>query len=178
MKSHKRVIYKRFNWRTLLISLTILWCAVAGHYSTLDNTYSVEPQKALALMEPIVVDYASTTEEKIAYYFPRNATVMVAIAKAESGLSMDAKGYNCYYLNGVATRTPVKGGSRACNPEDRGMAWSADCFVLQHNQKGTSCPHGVTVDEHLQQMSELSKVCGLNCWWAYKNGSYLKYMPK
>lgn len=52
------------------------------------------------------------------------------IAKNESGYRKNAVGYNCIY----------DGKSQACKKEDRNLAWSVDCGVMQINVKGTVCP--------------------------------------
>ena len=178
-KSHKYKYGGRvFNWRTAVLSLTIFFCAVLSHYGNKDNVYVAEKTQDV-FMKPVVVDNPQdeSIETKIRKYFPRSHKTVIAIAYAESGMSMDAVGYNCYYYHGKATTTPIKGGSKACKVSDRHLAWSTDCFVLQDNQpKGVkTCPKDVTVDEHLQEMAELSKTCGLRCWSAYNNGTWKKY---
>lgn len=191
--SHSRQYGNRVtNPYTIIFSTAILciWLISGNDY---EDTYVAE-KKAEVFMKPVVVevkkevvkvavkkDSKATIEEKIRLHFPRNADVMVAIAYAESGMSMTAKGYNCFYNNDKTKvyRERVKGSySAACLPEDRVYAHSADCYVLQDNKKGTTCPQGVTVDQHLKEMAELSKVCGLDCWWAYKNKTYLKYLAQ
>lgn len=170
-KTGRRVI----NWRTLVISTTLLWCAVAGSYADRDELYVKEQD---VFMKPVVVVPEPTIEDKIRFYFPRNGNTMIAIAHAESGMKMESKGYNCYYSNGVATTTKIKGGSKACKVADRHLAHSVDCYILQDNQNSTTCLENKNIDEHLKEMAELSKVCGLDCWWAYKNKTYLKYLAQ
>lgn len=64
----------------------------------------------------------------------------------------------------------------ACKKQHRIYSWSIDCFLLQKNYIGLkTCPKDVTVDEHLKEVAELSKVCGFKCWSAYNNKSYLAY---
>lgn len=176
MKSHKYNYGGRvLNWRTAVVSITILWCAIAGYHSDRDEVYVREPD---VFMKPIVVDMPEneSIETKIRKYFPRNATTMVAVAHAESNLNHNAVNWNCYYSHGVATTTKVKGGSRSCDKKDRALAWSMDCGVLMKNYIGVKqCPK-VDVDEHLQEMAELSKVRGFQPWVAYTNGSYKKYL--
>jgi len=178
--NHSRHYGNRLNWRALVISGTLLACLVTSNYSNQEVVYTAEvPQP---FMEPVIVEVAEpvkeeTIEEKFQRYFPRSHKTMLAIAKAESGMKMESKGYNCYYYQGMATTTPIKNGSKACKVQDRPLAHSVDCFILQDNQpKSTVCPEGVSVDQHLEEMAELSKICGLECWWAYKNKSYLAHM--
>lgn len=180
-KAGRRVM----NWRVGVMSIAILWCAVTGYYSNMDDTYVAE-KKQDVFMKPIVVvapkvktTHKEVIESKIAHYFPRNAKVMVAIAKAESGLSMEAKGYNCFYNHSQTKvyRERVKGSySSACLPKDRVYAYSVDCFALQRNYQGQECPKGVTLDQHLQDVASLSRVQGLQAWAAFNNKSYEKHL--
>lgn len=179
MKNHKRVIYNRLNWRTAVISLAIFWCAVTGYYSNQDNTYVADAPEVSVFMTATVVESEPTIEDKIKVYFPRSWKTMIAIAHAESGMNMNAKGYNCFYNKDetVVYETRVKGAhSGACKKEHRVYAHSVDCFALQKNYKGKECPTSVTVDEHLKEVAELSKVQGLSAWAAFNNGSYKKYL--
>lgn len=193
--SHSRTYGNRINWRSLTIAFTLATCFFIGSYADRDDSYVAEQD---AFMKPVVFevihecgtdleDVCSSTrgklgkfsdnniEDKIRQYFPKNWKTMIAVAHAESNMSMDAQGWNCYYINGKATSTPIKGGSKACKVEDRAKAYSTDCFVLQKNYKGQKCPEGVSLDQHLQEVSELSKVQGLQAWSAYNNKSYLVY---
>lgn len=178
MKSHKYKVGRRvMNWRVAVLSLTIVSCAVLSHYGNIDNTYVAEPQVFLA---PVIVDHPEdeSIETKIRKYFPRNGTTMIAIAHAESGMNHNATGYNCYYSQGKATTTPVKGGSRACKVEDRHLAWSVDCGVLQKNYVGRkTCPK-IPLDQHLKEVAELSRVQGLGAWVSYNQGAHQKYLTK
>lgn len=118
-------------------------------------------------------------EEKIKQYFPKSHKTMIAIAHAESGMDMNAKGYNCYYNKSETTvySTRVKGShSAACKSQHRKFAYSVDCFILQKNYKGQDCPKNMTVDQHLSEVAKLSKVQGLQAWSAYKNNSYKNYV--
>lgn len=177
--SHKGI--DLLNWRIWVLVATILFCLIASHYGNKDNSYRKEISSLF--MPPKVVETPKIEcpidghiEETIAKHFPKNKCKMIAIAKAESRLKMSAKGFNCYYSKGVATTTPIKGGSKACKVEDRHLAHSVDCFILQDNQPGSKeCPKGVTLDQHVKEMAELSRICGLNCWWAYRDGSWKKY---
>lgn len=147
-----------------------------NHY---DDTYvrENEPQVFLA---PVIVDHPEdeSIETKIRKYFPRSHVTMIAIAHAESGMNHNATGYNCYYSQGKATTTPVKGGSRACKVEDRPLAHSVDCGVLQKNYVGRkTCPK-VPIDQHLKEVAELSRVQGLGAWASYNQGAHQKYLTK
>lgn len=97
-----------------------------------------------------------------------NPDVFLAIAKAESGLSMTAKNYNCVY-NGKST---------SCAKSDRHLAWSVDCGPLQLNFRGLHCPkEAMTLDTHLDLALGRFKAQGLRAWSAYNNKSYMKYLP-
>lgn len=179
-RSHK---YKHggrvFNPYTFVFSTLILVLWMISEVNHYDDTYvrENEPQVFLA---PVIVDHPEdeSIETKIRKYFPRNGTTMIAIAHAESGMNHNATGYNCYYSQGKATTTPVKGGSRACKVEDRHLAWSVDCGVLQKNYVGRkTCPK-IPLDQHLKEVAELSKVQGLGAWVAYQTGAHQKYLTK
>lgn len=129
----------------------------------------------------LVIRKTLTTEDKIMQYFPRNGKIMIAIAHAESNMNNDAKGYNCYYNsdNTIVYTEKVKGShSGVCKKHHRAYAWSVDCFVLQKNYKGKECPTGVTLDQHLQEVADLSRVQGLEAWSSYRNGKHLVYLEK
>lgn len=176
-KSHKYRFGKRVNPLSISIALLIalIWCTSGNNY---DDTYVREP--VAVYMTATVVEHPQdeSIETKIRKHFPRHGTTMIAIAHAESGMSMSAKGWNCFYSNGKATTTPIKGGSNACKVEDRHLAWSVDCFALQRNYKGKDCPKGVTVDEHLKEVADLSRVQGLDAWTVYRTGAYKRYLAQ
>lgn len=178
-KSHKYKVGGRvLNWRVAVLSATILWCAVVGSHVDDDNTYVREPSEVAVFMTATVVEHPEdeSVETKIRKYFPRSHKTMVAVAYAESNLNHDAMNWNCYYYHGKATTTPIKGGSRSCDKKDRSLSWSIDCGVLMKNYIGKkTCPK-VSVDEHLQEMAELSKKRGFQPWSAFNNGSYKKYL--
>lgn len=169
--NHKYHYGKRvFNWRTIVLSATILWIGVTSHYANLDNTYQAEP--VLTLPNPREVGVIPSVEDKIREYFPRNWKTMIAVAHAESNMDMNAVNYNCYYFHGKATTTPIKGGSKACKKEDRHLAWSKDCGILQLNTRSKECPDE-TIDEHLKRAADLSKSQGLEAWVTYNTKKYL-----
>lgn len=124
------------------------------------------------------VDEQEVIIQKIKDYFPRNADTMVAIAKAESHLNPEAKGYNCWYnaKETIVYTTKVKGShSTSCKVSHRMYAYSVDCGVLQKNYKGRTCPVE-SLDQHLEIVRDLSLLQGLEAWSAYNNGSYKKYL--
>lgn len=176
--SHSYNYGKRINPVSIGISLVIafIWC-ISGDY---DDTYVADKPEVSVFMTATVVENPEneSIETKIRKYFPRSSKTMLAVAYAESGLNHDAQNWNCYYSHGVATTTPIKGGSRSCEKKDRALAWSMDCGVLMKNYIGVKqCPK-VDVDEHLQEMAELSKARGFQPWVAYSNGSYKKYLSQ
>lgn len=159
-----------------------------------DLSYVREPD---LFMKPVIVVPEPSLEEKIMEYFPRSWKTMIAVAHAESRMSMDAIGYNCYYegyYGTIKTSTGLKkipiitnetalskktDGviSVACLKKDRSFAWSVDCFLLQKNYVGRkTCPEGVSLDQHLKEVSDLSKQQGLKAWAAYNNGSYKQHL--
>ena len=173
-KSHKRVRFYRVNPLSVSLALVIalMWLCTPPDY---DDVYVAEPE---VFMQPIVVEVEPTPEQKIQQYFPRSWKTMIAIAHAESQMNPKAKGWNCYYNKDetIVYSTRVKGAhSTACKPSHRNLAYSVDCNILQRNVKGQVCPEQ-TLDEHLQEVAELSRVQGLSAWSAYNNKSYLKYL--
>lgn len=162
----------RINWRSLVLALVIAFIWLVSEQNKYDDTYVADKKEAVVFMSPIVIP---SIDDKIQEYFPRNWKTMIAVAYAESHMSMKAKGYNCYYYKGVATTTKIIGGSKSCDLQDRNKAHSVDCFILQKNYKGKECPKGMTVEKHLKEVSELSKVQGLQAWSSFNNNSYKKY---
>ncbi len=179
MKSHKYKFGRRINWRSILLAMVFPICFTVSHYTNLDNTYVREPD---VFMKPVVVVPEPTLEDKIKEYFPRSWKTMIPIAYAESGMRMNAIGYNCFYNKDetVVYEHRVKGShSTACKKEHRKLAWSVDCFALQKNYPGRkTCPEGVTVDMHLREVAELSKVQGLKAWSSFNQGKHLAYINK
>jgi hypothetical protein len=177
--SHSRHYGNRFNWRALVISGTLLACFVMSNYGNQEKEY-VADKPELTLLVPVIVEPEPTVEDKIRFYFPKSWKTMIAIAHAESGMDHDAIGYNCFYnyKETILYIERVKGShSTSCKKEHRKYAWSVDCGILQRNYKGKSCPD-VSVDEHLEEVAELSKVQGFKAWAAYNNNSYKKYLAK
>lgn len=116
--------------------------------------------------------------ELIKKHFPVNGDTMVRIAKAESGLKVKAINYNCYYNvdETIVYETRVKGSHGAsCHKGHEKYSFGVDCSILQFHYRGLKqCPD-IPLEKHMEMSAELSKVCGLNCWVAYSNGSYKKY---
>lgn len=178
--SHSRHYGNRIlNWRTVILSVSILACVVMSNYGNQDKIYVAEKSE-LTFLVPVIVEPEPTIEDKIRQYFPKSWKTMIAIAHAESHMDMEAVGYNCFYNKNetVVYETRVKGShSAACKPSHRKYAHSVDCFALQRNYKGKICPD-VSVDEHLEDVAKLSKVQGFKAWAAYNNNSYKKYLVK
>lgn len=115
---------------------------------------------------------ASSVETQIHEAFGKNGKLAVAVAKAESSLRSDAKGWNCYYWYNS------KRYSGACKPDDRHKAWSVDCGIFQINVKGQECPTELYDVKHnikvAKSMSESER--GWKHWWTYNTGKYLKFL--
>lgn len=173
MKNTTRTYYKELGALITIIFVGFLYyCNLQWELD--DLAYVREPD---VFMKPIVVVPEQTIEDKIREYFPRSWKTMIAVAHAESRMNNDAIGYNCFYYQGKATTTPIKNGSKACDVKDRSLAWSVDCFLLQKNYVGRkTCPEGVSLDQHLKEVSDLSKQQGLTAWSAYNNGSYKRHL--
>lgn len=178
--SHSRQYGNRINPLSIAIAILIalMWLLSPADYG--DEIYKAEQLPITNQTRDISVNNQLTKKEienKIKQYFPRSHKTMIAVAYAESGLNQEAKGWNCYYnkKETIVYSTKVKGShSTACKVSHRIYAHSVDCNVLQRNVKGQICPKQ-TLDEHLKEVSELSKKQGLKAWSAYNNKSYLTY---
>lgn len=93
--------------------------------------------------------------------------VAVAVAKSESGLDPNAKGYNCRYGNR----------STSCKPEDRHRAWSVDCGVFQINTLTKDCPeHLMDVETNIRIAKEMQSKRGWQPWVGYWNGQWKNHL--
>ena len=166
---------------TFIFSATILVLWMISEVNHYDDTYVRENEQQVFLT-PIVVDHPEdeSIETKIRKYFPRSHVTMIAIANAESGMSNGAKNWNCWYdKDGKISSTYIKGGGRACKVEDRKYAFGVDCFVLQAHYMGRKdCPKDVSLDQHLQEMAELSKARSFQPWAVYNTGAYRRYLTQ
>lgn len=171
--------YKTTYYKEVAAAITTLFIGflVYAHLSS-ENQEIYVREEAPKIVTTVPMSEEQMLEAKIREYFPRNGDTMVAIAKAESHLDHDAKGWNCYYNEkGTVVYTSRVAGSHsaACEVSQRIYAYSVDCGILQRNYKGQICPK-VSIDEHLQEVSNLSRKQGLEAWSAYNNGSYKKYL--
>lgn len=107
-------------------------------------------------------------ENRIKETFGKDGDIMVAVALAESeGRVEDAVGYNCW----------SGGRSVPCPKDERENAWSVDCGLFQINTRGNVCPeHLFDAEKNLERARQIYKEQGIGAWWAYKNGSYKKYL--
>lgn len=122
--------------------------------------------------DPSPVRASSVVEEKIYEVFSEEGRLAVAVAKAESSLNPEAKGWNCYYWYNS------KRYSGACKESERNKAWSVDCGLFQINVTGQECPTELYDIEHntkvAKNMSESER--GWAHWWTYNTGKYKKYL--
>ena len=92
-----------------------------------------------------------TIEEKIAEAFPENPAVMIAVAKAESG------------LNPLATNRNTNG--------------SRDIGLMMINSvHGNDDLEMFDVDKNLAEARKVYEKQGITAWAAFNNGSYLKFL--
>lgn len=93
--------------------------------------------------------------------------VALAVAKSESGLDPNAKGWNCKY----GTK------STSCKPEDRGKAWSVDCGIYQINSVTKDCPeHLMDVEVNIAIAKEMQSKRGWSPWVGYWNGQWKNHL--
>lgn len=103
------------------------------------------------LTEKTSTGQASSIEEKIKKEFGENAKIMLAIAKAESG------------LKSVISK-PNKNGTR-----DVGIFQINDCH-------GYSVEERLDPEKNIQMAKKVFEKQGFLAWSVYKNKSYLKYL--
>ena len=104
--------------------------------------------------------YSLTDDNKL-------ATTLSAIAVAESGLIPTAKNWNCKYGKEYMS----------CKKEDRYLAFSVDCGILQLNFKGLHCPEWTyDMHENIKGGLKIYKEQGLNAWVVYKKGTYKQHL--
>lgn len=128
---------------------------------TQDTVSGMEEQQASLEVAP------SAVEDKICAVFGEDCEIMIAIAKAESGLKADSIGYNCMY----------EGKSAVCKTEDRHLAWSVDCGILQINHRGKVCPSELLeVDNNLEVGKKILNTQGLTAWSSFKANKHLKFL--
>lgn len=110
---------------------------------------------------------SKTPDQYLHEIFGSKAKIAKAILTHESGLKLDAVGYNCYY----------GGKSKACKKNDIHKAWSVDCGIAQINVKGKKCPKELfTLEGNFEEVERIYKTQGLNAWVSYKTGAYKKYL--
>ena len=113
-----------------------------------------------------------TLEQHLQHIFSSQTLVATAVLKHESGLNLNAKGYNCFYYKEDGTRY-----STFCKKEDRSKAWSVDCGIGQINVKGQICPkHLMTLEGAMEIVEKKYKEEGLEAWVSYTSGAYKKFL--
>lgn len=109
----------------------------------------------------------SAIEDKIRKAFPGEEKIALAVAKSESGLDPNAKGYNCKYGER----------STSCKPEDRHKAWSVDCGIFQVNIVSQECPeHLMDPESNIAIAKEMQSKRGWNPWVGFWNGQYKNHL--
>ena len=112
----------------------------------IENTRIIEPVQAKEIEVKEL-----TIEEKISKMFPENPTVMIAVAKAESG------------LDPMATNRNTNG--------------TRDIGILMVNSvHGYDDLEMFDVDKNLAAAREVYDKQGITAWSAFNNGSYKKFM--
>lgn len=173
--------YKRTYYKEQGALLGLVFIFIVFIFPAMYQNGHISYQREAEVATTTITTVAPTPEEKIKQYFPKSYPTMIAIAHAESRMKMEAKGYNCYMNKNetiVYTERVAGSHSGACPEQWRKYAWSVDCFVLQKNYKGKVCPKGVSLDQHLQEVAELSKVQGLEAWSSFNSGRHLQYLTQ
>lgn len=87
------------------------------------------------------------------------------VAKNESGWRHDAQGWNCIY----------DGKSQACKKQDRHLAWSVDCGLLQINVKGKVCPQELfDIKVNISRAVAMYERRGWSPWVAARSLGYVR----
>ena len=134
-------------------------------FFTVFSLLGFQPQRTT--VDDLQIVKPKTAEQHIQEIFGTKAKIATAVLTHESGLKLDAKGYNCMY----------NGKSKACKKEDRPKAWSVDCGISQVNVKGKICPPELlTLEGNMEAVEKIYKEQGLNAWVSYKNGKYKKHL--
>jgi hypothetical protein len=104
-----------------------------------------------------------------------------AIFRHESGLQLNAKGWNCEYEKWSWRHGRKIKVYTACKPEDRGSAknWSVDCGVAQINVRGQVCPAELmTLEGNLAAAKKLYDERGFEPWVSKERGYYRQFMGR
>ena len=80
--------------------------------------------------EELIIVQPPTVEQHIQRIFGTQARVATAVLKAESGMKLNAKNYNCFYYRNDGSKY-----STSCKKDDKSKAWSVDCGFAQINVK-------------------------------------------
>lgn len=186
INQYKTTYHKEYGAFIAVVYITIMFFATSWKEWHEDSIY-IRSEEPLAIViapitneAPMATDSKSNIEQKIRETFPNHADIMVAVAKAESRLTTTAKGYNCYYNKDetIVYTSKVKGShSTSCKVTQRQYAWSVDCFVLQRNYIGKECPD-ITLEQHLQEVQDLSRKQGLQAWASYNSGYYKRFLTQ
>ena len=191
---HGNRLKNKFVW---IISSAIFACAMLSHFGNVQDmntpdevnaqSYFLKADRNVEVVKVVTeskpVPHDPSKEEIVSLikkYFPVHSKEMIAIGIAESNLTNNRTGYNCFYKGNVLYQKRVSGAvSKACKVEDRVYAWSIDCFALQRNYIGRlTCPTNVTLEQHIKEVSELSKIQGLEAWSTFNNGAYKLHLSK
>lgn len=139
----------------LLLILMILWIIECGKEIFQTRTITiknVQAKEVQAIQEIKEVKKELSIEEKIKNAFPDNYEIMIAIAKAESG--MDPK--------------------KQPNGNKDG---SIDTGIFRINScHGYDVIYLSDVDNNIKVAKEIYKKQGLDAWVAYKNNSFKKFL--
>ncbi len=104
--------------------------------------------------------------------FKKDAKVMFAVFKAESGLNPKAKGWNCKYVDSKGNKY-----SAACRVEDRYLAYSVDCGIAQNNFPGQECPeYSLDTEWSIREAHRKYSSRGFSPWVAWQKGRYLPFL--
>ena len=143
-----------------IIKYTVLaLVALGAMYITNNDIIHAQAPKPL----PMVILCPLEVVCKIREAFPEEPEIMIAIAKAESGLNNNAIGHNCHY-DGVST---------ACKKEDRHKAWSRDYGLFQIHEATESQR---TLDGNIKEARKLYDKRGKSPWSVFNSGAYKKYL--
>lgn len=193
IKHNKNQLNDALKWRDIFAILCIMLIAcILGYFWTLVNkplspcpisgcsvtkVEAAEIEEKIALKKEVesltntLSQYTDNSRSNLAWliyqawekYGPEKQFQALNVAKNESGLRVDAMGYNCRYGEY----------SQACKAEDRHRAWSVDCGLFQINVIGKTCPTELFDPKvNIEKAVKMYNSRGWKPWVAAKNLGY------
>lgn len=121
---------------------------------------------------------AQTVTEGFSQFGVKVTAQALDVAQNESGWKSDAQNWNCWYsADGTvkSQKTESTDVSTSCREQDKPMAWSVDCGLLQINVSGKTCPADLfDPKKNVAKAVEMYKRRGWTPWVAAKKLGFVK----